>query len=363
MVCSCKSHKQNEIDIYAKVPNYSVLYVRNVSLMGERETIVDSVVLVNARDTIKLYLPPGDEKMYRITMKDITSAQVTFVNDAKRVRIDIDYFSKKWTVSGSPATTSLNQFIQSQTLFAKNRFSIYSRPLDSLKQKHIVSGKLYDTLISRYNHELRDFFKRYIAYDDTVKNPAAFLSVYKVIDFGEDYGLFRNFVVRNTARFANYKVMAQVKQEAMDVIRVHEKEFNVGDILPPVTLPDINGRPFSTASLKGQYYLIDIWATYCPQCVAFKSAEMKLVNNSHTRLKMVSVALDDETTEWRRLIAENKIGWTNVIDEKMWTGPAVNTLLFDSIPFNFLVGPNGRILKKAIKPDSLSNVISALKLK
>jgi hypothetical protein len=46
----------------------------------------------------------------------------------------------------------------------------------------------------------------------------------------------------------------------------------------------------------------------------------------------------------------------------MWQGPAVRTLLFDSIPFNFLVGPHGKIIDKAIKPDSLQKVISRLRL-
>jgi hypothetical protein len=34
------------------------------------------------------------------------------------------------------------------------------------------------------------------------------------------------------------------------------------------------------------------------------------------------------------------------------------TWKFDSIPFNYLVGPDGRILAKAIKPDSVMYVLN-----
>ena len=50
--------------------------------------------------------------------------------------------------------------------------------------------------------------------------------------------------------------------------------------------------------------------------------------------------------------------WKQLIDVKLWRGPAVNALKFDSIPFNYLVDPNGKIIAKAIKADSLLTVVS-----
>jgi hypothetical protein len=357
----CNRQKdKTEIIAYTKVPINSILYIKNVSLLGEKEQIIDSAIVVNNHDSVRLFVP-REEKAYRMTIKGDTRLQATFINESKIVRIHLDYFANTYTVNGSPASASLRKFISDQTLFAKNRFTPFNTSMDSLKRLHIMKGAQYDTLISRYNAQLRLFFKRYIGYADTVKSPAAFLMVYKLIDFNEDYDLFKKFVLRNTARFAGYKAMAQVKKEAMDEIRVHEEEFNVGDVLPSVTLPDINGKPFSTGSLRGQYYLIDFWGTYCPQCGAFKAAEMKLFEKGPLHVKLVSVAMDDEKKVWQTLVAKNKMNWVNLIDVQMWTGPAVNTLLFDSIPFNFLVAPNGKIIKKAIKPDSLLKVISSLK--
>jgi hypothetical protein len=358
--CNRQSDKTG-IVVYTKVPINSILYIRNVSLLGEKERVIDSVTVTNNRDSVELFVP-REEKAYRMTIKGTSRIQANFINDSKIIRIHLDYFARTYKVEGSPATTSLRKFDDGQRIFAKNRFTPFSVSLDSLKQLKIVKGRQYDTLISRYNAQLRMFFKRYIGYADTVKSPAAFLTVYKLIDFGDDYEAFKKFVLRNTTRFVGYKAMAQAKKEAMDVIRIHEEEFKIGDLLPSVTLPDIDGKPYSTASLKGQYYLIDFWGTYCPQCGAFKEAEVKLFEKGPSRVKLVSIALDDEKDTWKMLVARNKMNWVNLIDEQMWTGPAVNTLLFDSIPFNFLVNPQGRVIKKAIRPDSLGKVISELKL-
>jgi hypothetical protein len=51
-----------------------------------------------------------------------------------------------------------------------------------------------------------------------------------------------------------------------------------------------------------------------------------------------------------------------VIDQEMWAGPAARALRFDSIPINFLVAPGGRVVAKAIPPDSLLTVLATYKL-
>jgi hypothetical protein len=83
-------------------------------------------------------------------------------------------------------------------------------------------------------------------------------------------------------------------------------------------------------------------------------------NFPNDRFEIVSIALDSEKDAWRHYIEAHKFTWVQLIDEKMWRGPTLKAYSIDSIPFNFLLAPDGKILSKAIKPDSLISVLSKL---
>ena len=145
------------------------------------------------------------------------------------------------------------------------------------------------------------------------------------------------------------------------MISIYEEEFNVGDSLPSVKLPDGSGNMFSTASFRGKYYLIDFWSTWCRQCMIFDEYKKTLRREIPAeKLGMVSVALDDSRGTWLSLINRNHYDWPQLIDDKMWRGVAALTLKFDSIPFNFLVSPKGIVIAKAIPADSLASVLKRI---
>jgi hypothetical protein len=43
----------------------------------------------------------------------------------------------------------------------------------------------------------------------------------------------------------------------------------------------------------------------------------------------------------------------NLIDTGVWQGAVIRQWRIDSIPFNWLIGPDGKIVRKAIPRDSL----------
>ena len=358
-IFSCNSNNGTTVVIHTRAPIGAKLYIKTVPYFSEKEEVVDSATIVNNHDSLILHLPQQEQRLFRIVTKD-QYMRVTFINDAKLVHVYVDYFKKKYTVTGSAATTSLIDFENSQVKLA-DELKKLSKPLDSLNRLHI-KGAQTDTLSKKYYSAYNSYLKRYISYDDTVKNAAAFILEYNNIDFDTDYKGLKKFITHNAARFPGSKTIQQIKAKALAMVRIYEEEFNVGDILPGITLPDTNGKPFSTSSLKGQYYLIDFWSTWCDRCMTFKIAEKDIVSGGKSKVNFVSVAIDDQKDNWKSLISKTKLKWVNLIDEKMWEGTAVNTLVFDSIPFNFLVNPQGKVIKKAIRADSLKQTLTNLKL-
>jgi thiol-disulfide isomerase/thioredoxin len=360
LLLGCKKTDQTKIVIYTSAPLDSLLTIKDIPFHNEKRVTVDSAIIRNNKDSLVLYVPGKLQKLYTINLKG-QRLRIIFINDAPLIRVHVNYFSNKYTITGSKATVSLSKLEDEQLVRSKKTRST-NRALDSLKALHI-NGKPLDSLKGLLNKQLNAFYKQYEIYADTVTSPAAFMKVYNLVDFGDDHQAAKKFIIRNAARFSGYKPMQDLKKEVLATIRIYEEEFNIGDKLPAITLPDKDGKPFSTASLNNQYYLIDFWSTLCAQCMPFKVAEKQVAAKiAPGKLQIISVAIDDQQEEWGKNISINKFSWPQLIDVKMWQGPAVRTLVFDSIPFNFLVAPGGRIIKKAIKPDSLMQTVLKLKL-
>src|SRR6185369_14055447 len=155
------------------------------------------------------------------------------------------------------------------------------------------------------------------------------------------------------------KQIQKLKDETLDYLKIFEEEYNVGDVLPELVLPDRMGIKFSTYSLKGKFVFIDFWSTWCEACMQYdKEKEKAKKIFAPEKFEIVSIALDAEKEAWKNYLQQKKYDWPQLIDEKMWNGPTRKAYKIDSIPFNFLVAPDGRVLAKAIKPDSVVAVIS-----
>ncbi|MEP6846114.1 MAG: TlpA disulfide reductase family protein [Panacibacter sp.] len=331
------------------------IFLYKEPFINEQAIKLDSAIVVDLNHTIPFRIKENEERLYMLRVENSNKGYY-FINDAASVHINANDINGKYSVDFSPASLSWKRFTDSQ-LVLTGKLRNVARSIDSLKKK---GDALNDSFKINYDALLREFSNNYILYADTVQSPSAFMAAYGNIDFGKQYKDFKVFVNKAAARFPGYRPVADLKKEVYDMISIFEEEYNIGDTLPVISLPGISNEMFSTASLKGKYYLIDFWASWCPQCYIYNAykkqswAEFKSKN-----FAMVSVALDDEKEKWKDVINKEGLNWTQLIDENMWRGIAANTLKFDSIPFNFLVAPGGVIVAKAIKPDSLSKVVGS----
>jgi hypothetical protein len=94
--------------------------------------------------------------------------------------------------------------------------------------------------------------------------------------------------------------------------------------------------------------------------VVYDKVKRQLLKESgFNNLVLIHVAMDDNLKLCRELANKNQFPGIQLIDRDMWQGQTADKIAFDSIPFNFLLGPDHHILAKAIPADS---VITVLKL-
>lgn len=132
----------------------------------------------------------------------------------------------------------------------------------------------------------------------------------------------------------------------------------IGNKMPDFGLNDKDGKEIRISDFKGQYVLIDFWASWCGPCRA-ENPNVVAAYNEHKddNFTILGVSLDQDKDKWLAAIEKDQLTWSHISDLKGWNNAMAEEFGVKSIPFSVLLDPNGIVLKKNLREEELRSFL------
>lgn len=148
---------------------------------------------------------------------------------------------------------------------------------------------------------------------------------------------------------------------AVGQIVAESKNNGLGTVMADFTQADTSGNPVSLSSLRGKFVLIDFWASWCRPCRQENPNVVEAYNKFKDKnFTVMGVSLDRGKPEWIDAIKMDNLTWTHVSDLKYWGNAVAQQFQIQSIPQNFLIDPQGKIVGKNLRGPALEMKLAKL---
>jgi thiol-disulfide isomerase/thioredoxin len=133
-------------------------------------------------------------------------------------------------------------------------------------------------------------------------------------------------------------------------------------VAPEIALKNPDGVEMKLSTLRGQYVLIDFWASWCMPCRRENPNVVRLYNKYKNKgFTIFSVSLDKDAEAWKEAIEKDGLVWPNhVSDLLQWNSPLPQLYGFSGIPHTVLVNPQGNIIGVGLRGASLEQKLEEI---
>jgi len=350
-----------------------MIYLEEIPMTNPMQRAVVDSATIGKDGKYELQTETKYAQVYNLRVDQNEYPLASVINDVSHLTLNASFskenslYAETYDVMGSPVSIRMKDFItnfnaklQGIYMDAQHKDSLNGKPgtdstmaaLENHARKLGEEAKALsmDAINKAENPALAMFELGY--YQSIANNPGFLMKPLTTPEVSE-------IVNKIWEKNGNHPGIVSIKN-SLDQ-QVQKEQGWIGKQVPNLELPDVNGKNISLSSFRGKYVLVDFWASWCSPCrqenptvvQAFKKFKDK-------NFTILGVSLDkpDGKSDWVKAIMQDNLTWTHVSDLKHWESPVVSMFQIESIPFNLLVDPEGKVIAQGLHGSELDKKLS-----
>ncbi|MFP4489519.1 MAG: thioredoxin-like domain-containing protein [Bacteroidales bacterium] len=277
-------------------------------------------------------------------------------------------------VEGSPGTSKMieyDQRLQQAMDELQELGEIYQSRVDSPDLDQVMTD--LDTRAQAILEDMNEYTRNFI--DENIESMVSLIALYKqvtpqvyVLNIEEDLEYYKRVDSTLSALYPESEPVKTLHSQLETVISSMENSaadagnVGIGTVAPEIALPSPEGDVIKLSSTRGQYVLLDFWAAWCSPCRRENPNLVEAYEKySDEGFEIFQVSLDQTREAWLEGIEEDNLDdWIHVSDLKYWSSEVVPLYGIESIPTNYLLDQEGRIIAANLRGEALVQKLSEL---
>jgi thiol-disulfide isomerase/thioredoxin len=367
--------KNNTVKVSGTLVNpLSGEYIFLDELKSNELTTVDSIK-ISADGTFKFEREIKLPAFYLLKINDNNFLTMLLSPGEK---IDLNAFNDSLnypiSVSGSEGTESMaeyNRTLRKTINKLTGLNTIYMKNVNSPDLKVVMAS--LDSLAQIYLDEINSFTKTYI--DKNIKSLVSLVALYQqvapsvyVLNPTKDFKYFVKVDSSLSLLYPEYEPVISLHEQVLELgtklkgVTETAPSTGEGAVAPEISLPTPKGDTIKLSSTRGSVVLLDFWASWCAPCRLENPNLVKAYNLYNKKgFQIYQVSLDKTREAWEKGIEDDQLGkWIHVSDIQYWNSIVIPLYKIESIPTNYLLDKEGRIIASNLRGEQLQVKLAEL---